>query len=102
MSALYLVVLDCKHQLHFQAPPPKVNDILWCNNCRKERRVESAPEEWRIRCVKCTYARTFGVSRTDAELAAGKHLRKMPEHKVKLFNGNRLINTFGQKMQAIF
>lgn len=97
----YLVTLECLHTTFFRPPAPKVYSIIWCVRCRKEVKVINAPAEWRIRCVECIYSRPFGTSRSDAEIAIGKHRGKYPTHNVKLFNGHRLINIYGNRDQTV-
>lgn len=97
----WMILFDCKHVGYFSVSPPKVGDILWCQKCRKEVRAESAPEEWKIRCMKCVYSRAFGLSKDAAVIAVGRHRRKYPEHSVKLFNGNRLDKVFQNRYQTV-
>lgn len=54
-----------------------------------------APDEWRIRCRKCIYSRPFGAAQINAELSAIRHRRKNPDHPVGIYNGGKLVKTFG-------
>lgn len=101
-NELFMLQLDCKHLVYFKNPTPVIGTILWCQKCRKDSRVESAPEEWKIRCVNCIYSRSFGVSKLDAELSVGRHRNRYPDHKVKLFNGSRLVRTIGIVQPSLF
>ncbi len=89
------ITFDCGHKWHFSSPWPKLGDTLWCMSCRRERRVISAPDEWKIRCTNCTYNRGFGAAKINSEIAIGKHRRNHPGHIVKQFNGRELVRIFG-------
>jgi len=93
----YLVTFDCLHTVYFKKPAPKIGDELWCLKCQKYVHVIEAPDEWKIRCMNCMYSRKFGAAKTNAEISAGKHRRNRPGHKVKIFNGNKLIRIFGER-----
>lgn len=41
-----------------------------------------------IKCFDCKYARNFGRGKITAQLAADKHLRRMPHHRVVRYEIN--------------
>lgn len=91
-----VVTFTCGHTVMFGAPYPKVGDTGWCTRCRRDTVVLLAPGEWRIRCIECQLSRAYGEDRQMAEIAIGRHRRRWQGHMVKLYNGNKLIMTFGQ------
>lgn len=90
----HVVEFECHHTRIFIPPTPKVGDILWCPRCNGERKVITAPAEFRIRCQNCIYSRPFGAAKLNAEIAAAKHRLKNPDHVVRIFNGNEFIRQF--------
>lgn len=92
---MFSVVFDCKHAVDFTHPPMKGEDV-WCFKCGKMRKVESAPEEWRIRCKRCAYGRRLGSMRLNAEIAASKHANKRG-HPVAIYNGKQLVYVVGER-----
>lgn len=102
MSRLsYLVTFDCFHTRIFEEPAPRINEIIWCPNCRKEVRVTSAPPEWRIRCTVCVFSKRFGTGKANAEIAAAKHSVNHPTHAIEIRNGNLLVNTIENRNQTV-
>lgn len=91
-----IVTFVCGHTVQFGSPYPKVGDAAWCMRCRKATTVLMAPGEWRLRCLGCVYSRSYGEVRYEAEIAIGRHRATHQTHAVKLYNGNKLIMTFGQ------
>lgn len=89
------VTFECGHKRVFPAPTPKVGEILWCPQCAKDVKVMFAPDEWRIRCTGCIYSRPFGAAQLNAEISAAKHRMKHPDHAVRIYNGAKLVKTFG-------
>ena len=95
-----LIQFSCKHTRVFPNPAPRLGDTLWCPKCRAEVTVEHAPDEWRIRCVDCIYARAYGAAKINAEIAASKHRMRKTGHTVRLYNGNKLMRTFDGRNQT--
>jgi hypothetical protein len=95
----HLITMECLHTTFFRAPAPKIGDTIWCLRCRKETVVRYAPNEWRIRCRECIYSRSFGADQASAQLSIGRHRRKFPTHAVRLINGNKLVETYGNECQ---
>jgi hypothetical protein len=97
----HLIEFDCHHTRVFPNPAPKMGDQLWCPKCNKVATVISAPDEWRTRCVNCTYNRSHGAAKLNAEIAAAKHRMRHPEHVVRIYNGNVITQTFGNRNQIV-
>jgi hypothetical protein len=90
----FIITLDCWHSSVFKDPAPVIGDQIWCMKCQAYQVVRSAPAEYRIRCQKCTYSRTFGTSQINAEIAAAKHRMKRNSHTVLLMNGRRVVKRY--------
>ncbi len=80
-------LLACKHMLTFKAMVPNVGEELWCVRCSTYQPVEIASYAWRSRCHDCTYSRTHGLAKIEAELSADKHGRRKPGHHVLVIDG---------------
>lgn len=89
------VVLTCHHAVEFAATPPMKGELIWCVKCSHMRRVEDAPDEYRVRCRGCSYSRRCGTARLDAETAAARHRKRRPNHRVGIYNGKELIYVMG-------
>jgi hypothetical protein len=89
-----IVQFDCGHVTHFSYPYPKVREMVWCTRCRKDVRIAVSEFDYSIRCRMCSYSRTFGRAKVNAEIAASKHRKKQPTHVVYLYNGGELVRTF--------
>ncbi len=95
-----LVWLECTHKVLFSEPYPAMDDIIWCFKCQEEKLVIHAPTDYRVSCMLCTFSNTFGRAKLQAEIAAGKHrVQRGPAHIVEIFDGNVLVNTFGDRNQ---
>lgn len=94
-SSRVLITFSCGHNRLFAQPAPKQGETLWCLRCRNERKVISAPNEWKIRCRNCIYSRGFGAAQLNAEISAAKHRMKYPAHVVDIYNGQELRKSFG-------
>lgn len=91
------VVLSCSHVLYFEEGiTPRKDDHIWCRYCEEYKRVESAPDAYKIDCQQCEYVRPFGAARTNAEIAAARHSISNTGHVVKMFNGRTYVRKFGQ------
>lgn len=92
------VTFLCGHVRIFQgSAPPVVGDELWCVKCRNTTFVSVAPDEWRIRCRGCRYARAYGAAKLNAEIGAVRHRRAFSGHIVELLNGQEISRVFGQR-----
>lgn len=90
-----LISFDCGHSRLFANPAPRNGDVLWCVRCRKERKVMTAPGEWKLKCRNCVYSRSFGQAQLNTEIAAAKHRMNHPHHVVDIYNGQVIRKTFG-------
>lgn len=95
--ATYVVTFDCKHVAYFSKPTPRVGDELTCMRCRALRTVKTAPPEFHLRCMACSFRSRHGAAKISAEIGAGKHRTKKPGHKVQMWNGADLVRTFGDR-----
>lgn len=100
MSSVKVMIrlLGCVHAPYFYNDNlrPKVGDILYCRDCRKDRVVWRIDESFWTKCLRCKYANTryFGRAEKNAEIAAVKHRRRFPHHTVLLYDGETLVHTF--------
>lgn len=94
-STRVLITTSCGHNRLFAIPAPKTGEVIWCLRCRQERKVISAPGEWKIRCRNCIYSRAFGQAQLNSEISAAKHRMKYPTHTVDIYNGQELRKSFG-------
>lgn len=92
----YIVTYLCGHSRVYQnVQPPVIGDELWCPKCRRYTFVSLAPDEWRIRCRGCHYARSYGAAKLNAEIGAVRHRKAFTGHLVDLLNGEKVERTFG-------
>lgn len=96
-----IVELECQHTQIFERPFPKLGEVLWCLRCRTEQTVIAAPDEWKIRCQGCIYNRAFGAAKVNAEISAAKHRLKQPSHIVRIYNGNKFVRQFPEKIADV-
>lgn len=89
------VHLDCGHPRSYMEPAPVVGDEVFCVRCDKMATVETAPDEWQVRCRDCTYSRMFGAAKLTAEMCATRHWNKYRHHVVDVLNGKRVDSTAG-------
>lgn len=89
------VVYECKHVVEY-THPPMIGESVWCFKCERMVTVESAPDEWRIRCTRCPYTRRTGAARLNAEIAASKHANKKG-HPVAVYNGRKRVYVVGEQ-----
>lgn len=92
---------ECVHTSIFDVPAPRIGETIFCVKCRKYQTVATAPPEWRIRCLGCTYARASGTDRHLSNIAVAKHRMKYPAHIVRLYNGFELVQTIGDCNQIV-
>lgn len=90
-----LVLLNCRHRVHFREPVPVVGEVVYCVRCNAEATVHAAPDEWRMKCRNCHVNRPYGVERIACELAASRHAQKYPHHVVVIMNGKQPVVTLG-------
>lgn len=88
---LHMIVLECHHVMLFNKPTPVVRSLLYCVRCQAERRVTSAPPDYRIRCQSCRLSRVYGRDLWRAEAAGARHLTKRPGHRVGVYDGGKLL-----------
>lgn len=93
-----LIVLSCLHTVLYDPPLPKPGEYVLCRKCDAYRRAATIPNSYRIECRDCTQPATRG-SRTEfggnthaAEIAADKHARRKPGHRVRVLNGGALVS----------
>lgn len=93
-NELKTVVLSCLHTLQFESPYPRIGEYVLCVRCDAYRRAVVPPDSYRVECKDCTRApRTdFGRALITAEIAADKHARKLPGHRVRVLNGHKLVS----------
>jgi len=60
--------------------------------------VIAAPDAYRIRCWGCVYTRAYGVAKLKAEIEAAKHRLRHPDHVVRIYNGNKFVRQFPDKI----
>lgn len=89
------VHLSCGHARSYRVPAPVIGDEVFCVRCDGMATVESAPDEWRVRCRDCPLGRMFGASKLTAEMAATRHWNKHRTHVVDVLNGKRVDSTIG-------
>lgn len=78
-SKAVLYSLKCGHAA--PGPTTLVNGILLCAWHRDEQEITGVIEyEWHANCENCTFSRWAGLSRPNAELFAGGHVRHNPSH----------------------
>lgn len=93
-----VVVLSCLHTVTFSAPYPKVGEYVLCMRCDAYRRAAALPDSYRIECRDCTNVATrgsrteFGGNTIAAEIAADRHARRKPGHRVMVLNGDALVS----------
>jgi hypothetical protein len=92
----HTVELSCRHVLIF-AYPPVTGETIWCHWCSSEQKVVQAPAEFRVKCRDCRANGRFGRARITAEIFACKHRRKQSGHTVDLFDGLKIVFTFGHR-----
>lgn len=49
---------------------------------------------FKVKCLKCRYARDFGYARITAEVNGAKHVRRFPHHEVELI-AETVLHRFG-------
>lgn len=85
------VILECSHSLAFQFSPPKLKEKVWCTRCQKEKRVTvryRGVGGYHVKCENCRFGKSFGETRTLAEMAMGRHRLKEPRHTICLYDGD--------------
>lgn len=93
-----LIVLSCLHTIIFDPPLPKRGELVYCRRCEDYRGAATLPESYRIECRDCFNpvskgSRTeFGGNTLAAEIAADKHARRKPGHRVRVLNGDALVS----------
>ena len=90
------VTLECDHVLYFEIGQLHKKEILWCNRCKRERRVAdlSTGRAFRVKCRTCNYTRGKG-GRLDADTSSVRHREKKPHHVVDVLGADgTVVHTF--------
>lgn len=90
---LRLVVLSCLHTLTFDTPAPSVGEYVFCFRCNAYRRAAQVPDAYTVDCLDCTRGRKeYSGNHLRAEIAADKHARKFPGHRVRVLNRGEVLS----------
>jgi len=92
-----LVVLSCLHTAVFIAPPPRIGERVYCMRCGAYRDAVEAPHDYTVKCESCRYERGCGNARITAETAAVHHTHRKPGHRVRLVDGDRVVDVYRQE-----
>lgn len=84
--------MSCEHYLFFTSPIPVVGETLYCHHCREAKDITKVLDEYRIRCTKCRYGRTFGQAEMSAQVFAAKHALTR-HHTVNVFLGTKVLRS---------
>lgn len=93
-SKVEIVFEECGHQRLFQFPYPERGEVLWCPDCREDRKVAEAPSRFNSACSKCSYGKNGMLSRDKVIDNARRHvdgLRHRKTHKVTVRDGSTPI-----------
>lgn len=88
MSDAVVLLLSCGHRR--ELPATVSDEDVYCWLCASLRSIVRQTNQWRIRCLDCRYGRGFGAAGLAANLAADKHCRARPTHRVQILEGSRL------------
>lgn len=86
--ANYIAYLSCEHT---KDGAIEFRKETYCWLCRRMVTVQSVKTIYRVDCKSCIYARRFGAGRLNAQLAADKHGKRFPTHRIHIYAGSRLI-----------
>ncbi len=89
------IQLSCKHTVDFEAPVPKIGEIIYCRRCQTSRIVEQRTDTYYVKCTKagCPYGRNYGSDAGEARLAAWRHVQKFHSHSVSILRNGESVNT---------
>ena len=89
MSGAVVLLLACGHRR--ELPATVSDESVYCWSCASLQRLVRQTNQWRLRCLDCRFARGFGAAGYAANLAADKHVRARPTHRVQILEGSRLV-----------
>lgn len=89
-----VIIMSCLHTAVFIKPTPRVGEYAFCYKCDAYKRAVIRPNAYRLECRDCTKLREtdYGSAKLRCEIAADKHARKSPGHRVVVFNGDVLVS----------
>jgi hypothetical protein len=101
MTTALVTLIGCNHSILYSSPYPRVGDTVYCLKCSKGRVVKDAPAEWNTRCRGCSFSRSYGAAKLNAERAAVKHHQKCPHHTVLIRNGRDVVVTLKAQRETL-
>lgn len=94
----YQALLNCQHVMLY-SPPPYPGDRLWCQMCTDYRYCLKVIKPWRMWCLACTVAHSYGTDESRIRRTAIRHLRLHPGHSVWIREGDEPAEEVGQDRQ---
>lgn len=93
---------ECGHKREVKREgTPDVGEKWYCFRCHEKKRIEARIESWRIKCSDCTYSRSYGGVRLQAEVKAGRHHRSKG-HEITMYKGAEVWHVWATKITPDF
>lgn len=85
------VHLSCGHELQYNAPYPRLSELLWCRRCGALADVAALSKSYAITCDGCTLSVRYGADLVKARRTASRHVLMRPSHSVSLLEGLSVV-----------
>lgn len=87
-----LAELQCRHVTKLMSGRYQPGDEVFCRKCNALTTVVSLPSEYAYKCRDCRAGRQYGAGKFAALRGRDRHLRRYPEHTVRLLLGGKVLD----------
>lgn len=98
-DVVFVVRMDCRHEILFKVGEPTAGESLWCTKCYSYQIALHVAGKYGARCENCHYARNYGGQLTARTKATAHSLRRIG-HKVIVCGPDDFYEEFSYQVQA--